>query len=93
MCGFRVYPIAATLRVADRGRAGGRMEFDPEIVVRLSWERVPVVSLPTPVTYPADGHSNFRLWRDNLRISGMHARLFFGMLRRLPRWLREWSGA
>jgi glycosyltransferase involved in cell wall biosynthesis len=93
MCGFRVYPVGATLRVADRWRLGGRMEFDAEVMVRLSWEGVPVVSLPTPVTYPADGVSHFRLWRDNLRISGMHTRLFFGMLRRLPGWLRQRSGS
>jgi len=93
MCGFRVYPIGPTLLVADRDRLGGRMEFDPEVMVRLSWEGVPVVSIPALVTYPADGVSHFRLWRDNLRISGMHARLFFGMLRRLPRWLRQRSRA
>jgi hypothetical protein len=36
------------------------------------------------VTYPRDGVSHFDLWHDNLRISGMHARLFFGMLLRMP---------
>jgi len=41
--------------------------------------------MPTPVTYPADGVSHFKLWRDNVRISAMHTRLFFGMLWRLPR--------
>jgi hypothetical protein len=39
------------------------------------------------VTYPADGVSHFDVWRDNVRISRMHARLFFGMLRRAPRLL------
>jgi predicted LPLAT superfamily acyltransferase len=34
--------------------------------------------------YPADGISHFRLLRDNLQISWMHTRLFFGMLLRLP---------
>ena len=38
-------------------------------------------------TYPLDGVSHFRLWRDNARISAMHTRLFFGMLWRLPRLL------
>ena len=38
------------------------------------------------VHYPADGRSHFRLWRDNLRISAMHARLFLsGLLWRLRR--------
>jgi hypothetical protein len=39
------------------------------------------------VVYPDDGVSHFDVWRDNVRISKMHTRLFFGMLRRLPRLL------
>lgn len=89
MCGFRVYPIAPTLALAEKVRLGTRMEFDAEVIVRLFWEGVPVVNLPTPITYPADNVSHFHLWRDNLRISRMHACLFFGMLRRLPRLLRR----
>ena len=34
--------------------------------------------------YPADGLSHFKLLEDNVRISWMHTRLFFGMLLRLP---------
>lgn len=87
MCGFRIYPLGATLHIWDTQPVGARMEFDTEILVRLYWAGTPVVNVPTRVTYPLDGVSHFRLWRDNLRISGMHARLFFGMLRRLPRLL------
>jgi hypothetical protein len=85
MCGFRVYPLAETLRVWDANRIGTRMDFDTEILVRLYWQGLEVINLPTRVTYPIDGVSHFRLWRDNLRISWMHTRLFFGMLLRLPR--------
>jgi hypothetical protein len=92
MCGLRVYPVASTLGVADEVALPFRMEFDAEIAVRLSWRGVPAISLPTPVTYPRDGVSHFRPWRDTLRISGMHARLFCGMLRRLPLLLgRRWG--
>lgn len=35
MCGFRVYPIAATLSLADRQAIGQRMDFDTEIMVQL----------------------------------------------------------
>ena len=42
---------------------------------------------PTRVRYPEDGVSHFRVWQDNLLISAMHARLFFGMLWRSPRLL------
>ncbi|GMU44928.1 MAG: glycosyltransferase family 2 protein [Xanthomonadales bacterium] len=87
MCGFRVYPLAPVLEVLAQERLGERMDFDTEIVVRLHWRGLRVVNLPTPVRYPADGVSHFKLWRDNLLISRMHARLFFGMLWRLPRLL------
>jgi hypothetical protein len=62
------------------------MDFDCEVLVRLHWRGVPIVSLPTRVTYPQDGVSHFRVWLDNVLISRMHALLFLGMLRRLP-WL------
>jgi glycosyltransferase involved in cell wall biosynthesis len=85
MCGFRVYPLAATMAVVESEPIGQRMDFDTEILVRLHWRDVRVVNHPTPVTYPTDGVSHFRLWRDNWLISRMHTRLFFGMLRRAPR--------
>lgn len=84
MCGFRVYPLAATLALLDREYVGRRMDFDIEVIVRLHWAGVPIRTVPTKVTYPLDGVSHFRMWRDNARISEMHTRLFFGMLWRLP---------
>ena len=87
MCGFRVYPLAPTVALLARTRVGQRMDFDTDVLVRLSWAGVRVRNLPTRVTYPEDGVSHFDLWRDNVRISLMHARLFFGMLPRLPRLL------
>jgi hypothetical protein len=86
MCGFRVYPLPAVVSLIDSARLGRRMDFDPEVLVRLHWRGVPIVNRPTRVTYPSDGVSHFRLWRDNALISAMHARLFLGMLLRLP-WL------
>jgi glycosyltransferase involved in cell wall biosynthesis len=86
MCGFRVYPVLPALGVWRRMRWGRRMDFDTEILVRLFWLGAPVIGLPTRVTYPADGVSNFDLVRDNLRIAWMHTRLFLGMLARMP-WL------
>jgi predicted LPLAT superfamily acyltransferase len=43
--------------------------------------------MPTRVDYPATGLSHFQMWQDNLRISAMHTRLFFGMLPRMPKLL------
>lgn len=87
MCGFRVYPLPPVMRLMDEETIGLRMDFDVEVLVRLFWRGVVVRNLPTRVTYPLDGVSHFDVWRDNARISRMHARLFFGMLRRLPRLL------
>ena len=88
MCGFRVYPLAASCRLLDGSALGDGMDFDPEFLVRWHWSGQPLVQLPTRVTYPRDGVSHFRAWRDNQLISWMHTRLFFGMLLRLPSLLR-----
>ncbi|MEN9357452.1 MAG: hypothetical protein RL695_1623, partial [Pseudomonadota bacterium] len=84
MCGFRLYPLAPTVALLERTAMPARMDFDTAIIVRLFWCGVPVVNQPTCVIYPPDGLSHFKLWRDNLRITRMHTRLFFGMLWRLP---------
>jgi glycosyltransferase involved in cell wall biosynthesis len=97
MCGLRVYPIAPTLYIWRHYKLGTRMSFDIEILVRLCWCGVRVINVQVPVTYPTDGVSHFKVLRDNLQISGAHARMFVGMLVRLP-WilwhnLRRWCGA
>ena len=84
MCGFRVYPVAPTLALAQHIALGKRMDFDTEVMVRLYWRGHPSYFIPTRVTYPQDGLSHFDALRDNLRISWMHTRLFFGMLPRAP---------
>jgi glycosyltransferase involved in cell wall biosynthesis len=84
LCGYRCYPLAPTNRVLRSDLPGLRMDFDPEIAVRLAWAGAPIANVPTSVRYPPGGISHFRVFRDNARISWMHARLFFGMLARLP---------
>lgn len=84
MCGFRVYPLKWVIRLLDESRLGDRMEFDVEILVRASWRGSRFINVPTRVEYPVDGISHFRMFRDNLLISKMHAKLFFGLLVRLP---------
>jgi len=84
LCGFRVYPVNAALRITRNIFLDRRMGFDPEIVVRLYWNKVFPVYHPIKVSYPRDGVSNFRMVRDNIRISWMFSRLFAGMLLRLP---------
>jgi glycosyltransferase involved in cell wall biosynthesis len=92
MCGFRVYPLAPVLHLINSVELGKRMDFDSEILVRLSWRNQPMHWLPVKVHYPQDGLSHFRLFHDNALISKMHTKLFFGMLGRFPlilwrRWL------
>ncbi len=94
MCGFRVYPVAPVVALDQRCALGRRMNFDTEVLVRLYWSGVPVINLPTRVTYPSDGVSHFMAFRDNALITLMHTKLFFGMLIRLPALLaRKWRTA
>jgi hypothetical protein len=85
-------PAGTDLALMDSARIGKRMDFDSDILVRLSWRNQPMRWLPTKVHYPADGLSHFRMFHDNLLISSMHTRLFFGMLLRAPLILwRRWQ--
>lgn len=85
MCGFRLYPVSSTTQLINNSHIGKRMDFDTEILVKLDWKGVPIINLPTRVTYPEDGSSHFQMFRDNWLITKMHTRLFFGMLPRLPK--------
>jgi glycosyltransferase involved in cell wall biosynthesis len=84
MCGFRVYPLVATLALLDRGHVGARMDFDTEVLVRLHWRGVRTRWLTTAVRYPHDGISHYRMFLDNVRMTSLHVRLLVGMLVRLP---------
>ena len=85
LCGFRCFPLAPTLRALERHRFGDRMDFDPEIVVRLAWEGVPIVNVPVRVRYFAQGRSHFRLVRDNARIAATYGRLLLAYIGRALR--------
>ena len=87
LCGFRLYPLAAVTKLVDGTSIAKRMDFDIDILVRLYWQGVTVVNIATRVNYPDDGVSHFKVWRDNLMISKAHAKLFFGMLLRIPQLL------
>jgi len=92
MCGFRVYPLAPVLRMAEGTKMSLRMGFDIEVVVRLIWAGVEMKTVPVRVIYPDGNHSSFS-GRENLGISLMHARLFFGMLWRAPGLIAQrWRG-
>ncbi|MEZ9177846.1 glycosyltransferase family 2 protein [Vibrio kanaloae] len=85
MCGFRTYPVNQTQAVLSKYDVGSRMDFDIEILVRLYWEGCDIDFVETRVIYPENGISHFDALWDNVKISWMHTRLFFGMLPRAPK--------
>lgn len=82
LCGFRGIPLRPTLAVLDRVPTGDWMDFEPEIAVRLVWEGLPVVPIPTRVVYRRDGLSHFSFARDYPRLAWLYARLVADMLTR-----------
>ncbi|MCF1427578.1 MAG: glycosyltransferase family 2 protein [Shewanella sp.] len=94
MCGFRAYPLPSTVALLDRCNIGKRMDFDIEILVRSYWAGTDIRFIPTKVVYPEGGISHFDTLWDNVKISAMHTRLFFGMLPRMPKLLmRKFNSA
>ena len=75
LCGFRIYPVAATYQIISSSKLHRRMGFDTEIIVRLLWRQTLVVNIPTAVTYPIDGISHFRYFRDNFELILLHIKL------------------
>ena len=95
--GMRVYPIAALLAAFASTSFGRRFDFDTEMAVRIAWQGVPIVNVPTTVKYLSreeGGVSQFRYFRDNTLLTWMHARLLFGFVVRLPQllWRRIHGG-
>ncbi len=85
MCGFRLYPLAQTINTLNHYRIGQRMDFDTDILVKLYWDEIKLEHIETGVVYQDDIVSHFNLVKDNIRISKMHTKHFFGMLLRAPR--------
>jgi glycosyltransferase involved in cell wall biosynthesis len=89
MCGYRLYPLAETIELLKCKKIGTRMDFDTDILVRLYWQGLSVKNIPTKILYHDDIPSHFDIIKDNIRISWMHTRLFFGMLPKIPRLLKR----
>lgn len=85
MIGFRVYPVESFVKVIKTALyMDGRMGFDIEILVRLYWKGVKIISEPVKVFYPENGISNYRYFQDTVRVSCTYARMCIGMIIRLP---------
>ena len=89
MCGFRVYPLKLTHTLISQQNISPRMGFDIDIAVRLYWLGAKIINYPSRVIYHNDNSSTFRPFRDNLHISLVHTKLFFGMLIRIPKLLKR----
>ncbi|HQL86069.1 MAG: Undecaprenyl-phosphate mannosyltransferase [Lentisphaerae bacterium ADurb.Bin082] len=77
--GFRAYPVKAISQLRFLSR---RYNFESEVIARAAWGGVKIMDTPIKVSYPKDRVSHFDPWRDNLRISLIHAWLV--TLRLLP---------
>lgn len=91
MCGFRVYPLAPTISLIRSTKISKRMGFDIEIIVKLHRKNVKIINQKTQVTYPKNGTSHFRIFRDNLAISMLHLKLVTTMIIGLPRLIKNKS--
>ena len=80
--GFRAYPLC--LLHALRSCGCRRYDFEIESLVRLARGRVPVREREVSVRYPETRVSHFGRFRDNLRLSLLHARLVARRLLPLP---------
>ena len=68
---------------------GRRMDFEPELAVRLVWMGVTVFNVATRVTYLPGGISHFDVIWDDLRLAWLYTRLAIGMLARAPELLQR----
>ncbi|WP_150467959.1 glycosyltransferase family 2 protein [Francisella sp. SYW-9] len=84
MCGFRIYPLQAYIKLMKKRAFSVKMDFDIDVIVRMYWLGLPIIYINTKVIYPQDGYSNFRMFKDNVRISWTHTKLVTGMILRLP---------
>ena len=72
--GFRIYPIADTLRLEVQAR---RYQFEVEVLVRAAWQGIPIVEAPICAAYGSTlpRISHFRPFIDFLRNSRTFSRL------------------
>ena len=84
LCGFRCYPLDELEAVSQKVRLGRRMDFDPDVLVRLIWDGVPVINVETRVRYFANGLSHFKMVRDNISMVRLHLKLIAQLLFRFP---------
>lgn len=96
MCGFRVYPIAPLIRVMRSQRWMRRCDFDPEAVVRMAWEGIPIVNLQVPTVVESVEDAKRGLGatlRDRVLLVWMAMRLSGSFVLHLPRMIARRAGS
>ncbi len=85
MIGFRIYPVEPFVKMLRNTiYIDGRMGFDIEVLVKMFWRGIPVISEPVKVFYPEDGISNYNYFTDTVRLSSVYARLCIGLVFHVP---------
>lgn len=82
--GMRIYPLAPLVVLLSESRLGQRYDLECVAAIKLRWHGVPVINLPTPVTYftkAEGGVSHFHYLRDNLRMARTYLCLMLKSLR------------
>jgi glycosyltransferase involved in cell wall biosynthesis len=74
--GYRLYPLE---KMGEMRLFGKKYEFEVEVLVRLSWKDVNIVSVPVKVYYAPKGErvSHFRKFQDFTRVSIANTLLVF----------------
>ncbi len=82
--GFRAYPVEVLL---EKSIASTHYAFETEVLVRAAWSGIEIVNVDVSVFYPDKDEriSHFKVFKDNLRISLLHAKLTGERLFRGPR--------
>lgn len=84
LCGFRIYPVVETWKIYRNPFISKRMPIDMELLTRLYWMGDTIIYMPVDVTYPKDGSSHYKAFRDTVILSAKHALLCCEMLFRFP---------
>ncbi len=81
--GFRAYPVHLISQLNLHGRF---YDFEIEVLARAAWAGIPIREIMVTVVYSPSGMrvSHFHKFKDNMRISVMHARLIGRCLIPLP---------
>lgn len=89
--GFRIYPVRQSLDILRSIKDGRGFDVDTQLAVRLYWQGVPPLNIPTKVRYlrkTSGGVTHFNYLRDNILLVRVHTGFVFRSLLLWPRLIR-----